>query len=221
MNRTRIIRGTVLVAGIYFVVVFLLKEVSSTLDAKVFERITPVYTDIVRVIGIFGVGVGVANIFMVHVHRIIRVRQHWEYSIVLIVSFLTIFAFGILKWLGPTRVGADPARLFNYVVTEILIHMNSTIYSFLAFFVASAALRAFRVRGLESAIMMVAAVVVLLAMTPETARIPYISEAREWIDEAITASVFRALQFGMILGGITVALRTWLGIERSALFEVT
>ena len=108
--------------------------------------------------------------------------------------------------------------IFEFIITRIQVHMNSTIYSFLAFFVTSAALRAFRVRGTESAIMMVAAVIVLLSNAPET-NFPVISEVREWLDLNLNAAVFRALQFGMLLGSITVSLRTWLGIERGALFE--
>jgi hypothetical protein len=108
--------------------------------------------------------------------------------------------------------------VFEFIITRVQVHMNSTIYSFLGFFVASAALRAFRVRGAESAVMMIAAVIVLLSNAPETA-FPVVAQVREWIDLNLNAAVFRALQFGMLLGSITVSLRTWLGIERGALFE--
>jgi hypothetical protein len=219
MNKTRIIRAVVLVAGIYFVLLFMVEKIHGGVDEEVFKPITKVYSNVIRVIGIFAVGLGITNIFMVHTHRIVRLRQNWEYSIVLLASFFIVFSAAILSWFGATRVG-EFAGVFEYIITKILVHMNSTIYSFLAFFVASSALRAFRVHGLESAVMMAAAVVVLAACAPETAAIPFVSDLREWIDAYVNAAVFRALQFGMLLGMITVALRTWLGIERSALFEV-
>ena len=224
MTKTRIMRTTVLVAGIYFILEFLLRAVSKSLDKGFFDKVTPVFTDVLIVIGVFAVGVGIVNVFMVHLRRIIRVRPNWEHSIVLLVAFFTIMTFAVLRWTGPQPVPGQPYEglggLFDYVITKILIHMNSTIYSFLAFFVTSAALRAFRVRGLESAVMMVAAVIVLLSMAPETS-FPLLARVREWMDAKLNSAVFRALTFGMILGGITVAMRVWLGIERGAMFEAT
>jgi hypothetical protein len=225
MNKVRIIRMTVLIAGIYFVVVFLIGGIwKGSLDEGVFNKITPVYTDVIRVIGLFAIGVGVVNIWMVHTHRIVRGRLNWEHSIVLLAAFCMMFTFAVLKWTGPQPEPGQPyegvAGLFDYVVTRIMVHMNSTIYSFLAFFVTSAALRAFRVRGVESAVMMVGAVIVLLSMAPETG-FPFLFEVRERLDAWLNAAVFRALTFGMLLGSITVAVRMWLGVERSALFEAS
>ena len=222
MSKTAIIRATVLVAGIYFMVVFLVEGIHGGVDKEFFEPATKIYTDILNVLGMFGIGLGIINIFMIHVHRIVRFQKDWGLSVVLLATFLGVFAFGILSWIGPKSSPDQPVQyvgdVFNYLVTKIQVHLQSTIYSFLAFYVASAALRAFRVRGLESAVMMVSAVVVLLSMAPETS-LPAIAWIRERLDAYINAAVFRALQFGGLLGGITVALRTWLGIERSALFE--
>jgi len=224
MSKERIIRTTILVAGIYFIVEFLIKGISSGVDNGFFKKVTPVFTDVLIVIGLFAIGIGLVNIFMLHSHRIIRFRPNWEHSIVLFVGFFTVMTFAVLKWTGPQPPPGQPhvgaGNLFDYVVTKILVHMNSTIYSFLAFFVTSAALRAFRVRGLESAVMMVSAVIVLSAMAPETS-FPFLAQFREWMDAKINTAVFRALTFGMILGGITVAMRMWLGIERGAMFEAT
>ena len=224
MNKERILRATVFVAGIYFIVEFLLKGTWVRFDERYFDKITPVFLEALMVIGLFAVGVGIVNIFMVHTHRIIRLKPNWEHSVVLLVGFFTVMIFAVLKWTGPQPPPGQPhvgvGALFDTVITKIMVHMNSTIYSFLAFFVTSAALRAFRVRGLESAVMMVSAVIVLLSMAPETS-FPLLASVREWMDAKINTAVFRALIFGMFLGGITVAMRMWLGIERSAMFKAT
>lgn len=223
MSKARIIRIAVFVAGIYFVGQFLLIGVSSDIDTDFFKKVTPVFTDVLIVIGVFAIGVGLVNIFMVHMHRIIRGRPNWEHSIVLFVGFFAMMTFAILKWTGPQPAPGQPFQgaggLFDYMITRVMVHMNSTIYSFLAFYVASASLRAFRVRGVESAVMMVAALVVLLAKPPETWS-PALGQVREWMDNYINAAVFRALQFGTFLGTITVGLRMWLGIERGKMLEV-
>ena len=223
MSKTRIIRTTVLVAGIYFVAQFLMKGVSLKIDEEFFKKVTPVFTNVLIVIGVFTVGVGLVNIFMVHTHRIVRRRPNWEHSIVLFVGFFTMMTFAVLKWTGPQPAPGQPFEgtggLFDYMVLRIMVHMNSTIYSFLAFYVTSASLRAFRVRGLESGVMMVAAVVVLVSKTPETG-FPAVAQMREWMDDRLNTAVFRALTFGTILGGITVALRMWLGIEKGKMFDV-
>ncbi|MBN1917808.1 MAG: hypothetical protein JW889_07865 [Verrucomicrobia bacterium] len=224
MNKGRIIRTAILVSGIYFVLEFLIRGTSASIDTGFFGKVTPVFTDVLIVIGIFSFGVGLVNIFMLHAHRIIRLRPNWEHSIVLFAGFFTMLTFAILRWTGPQPAPGQPYEgagyLFDYVVTKIMIHMNSTIYSFLAFYATSAALRAFRVRGLESAVMMVSAVIVLLSMAPETS-FPALSNVRDWIDAKINTAVFRALTFGMILGGITVQMRMWLGIEQGGLFKST
>ena len=216
-------RIAVFVAGIYFVGQFLLIGVSKSIDAGFFKKVTPVFTDVLIVIGVFSIGVGLVNIFMVHTRRIVHRRPNWEHSIVLFVGFFTMMTFAILKWTGAQPEPGQPfegsAGLFDYMITRVMVHMNSTIYSFLAFFVTSASLRAFRVRGFESAVMMVAAVVVFLAKPPET-WFPAVGHVREWMDNYINAAVFRALIFGMFLGTITVGLRMWLGIERGKMFEV-
>jgi len=224
MSKTRIIRLTVLIAGIYFVAQFLLTGISTGIDEEFFEKVTPVFTDVLIVIGVFAIGVGLVNIFMVHSHRILRLKPNWEHSIVLFVGFFTMMTFAVLKWTGPQPDPGQPfagaGGLFDWVVLRIMVHMNSTIYSFLAFFVTSASLRAFRIRGLESAVMMVAAVIVLLSKAPETS-VPVIAQTRDWMDNTINTAVFRALTFGTILGGITVALRMWLGIEKGKMFEAS
>jgi uncharacterized protein YjeT (DUF2065 family) len=225
MSKERIIRTTILIAGIYFIVEFLLRSViSKEFDKKYFDAITQVFTSALIVIGLFSVGLGLVNVVMLHGHRIVRMRPNWEHSVVMFVAFFTMMTFGILKVSAPKPPGGQPytgaAALFDYVVVRIMVHMNSTIYSFLAFFVTSAALRAFRVRGAESAVMMVAAVIVLLSMAPETS-FPFLAQFREWMDLKLNAAVFRALTFGMILGGITVSMRMWLGIERGSMFEAT
>ena len=224
MNKGRILRATVFVAGIYFIVEFLLRGTWASFDKKYLNEITPVFTNALMVIGFFAFGVGIVNIFKVHTHRIIRLKPNWEHSVVLLVGFFTVMTFAVLKWTGPQPPPGQPhvgvGALFDTVITKIMVHMNSTIYSFLAFFVTSAALRAFRVRGLESVVMMVSAVIVLLSMAPETS-FPLLASVREWMDARINTAVFRALTFGMILGGITVAMRMWLGIERSAMFKAT
>lgn len=225
MSKERIIRTTILVAGIYFIAEFLMRGViSKNFDTEYFDKITKVFSNVLIVISMFAVGLGLVNVVMLHGHRIIRMRPNWEHSIVMFVAFATMLTFGILKLRAPKPPGGEAytgaAALFDYVVLGIMVHMNSTIYSFLAFFVTSAALRAFRVRGLESAVMMASAVIVLLSMAPETS-FPFLGRFRSWMDLKLNAAVFRALTFGMILGGITVSMRMWLGIERGSMFEAT
>ena len=97
MTKSRILKTTVLIAGIYYVLDFLLQGSSPTLDEKFFKPAGELYSEILIVLGAFAVGVGVVNIFKVHLHRIFHRRENWANSIVLLTGFLVIFTLGILK----------------------------------------------------------------------------------------------------------------------------
>ena len=99
--------------------------------------------------------------------------------------------------------------------------MMSTMFAMLAFYIASAAFRAFRARNAEATLLLVTAVLVMLW------RIPY-GEAffsainhnlPQWINTYIMGGVNVAVQRGIIIGSAmgaaTISLRIMLGIERT------
>jgi hypothetical protein len=87
----------------------------------------------------------------------------------------------------------------------------------LAFYLASAAFRTFRLRSFEAGLLFVAAFIVMLGRIPVG---PMIASwlpgfADEWIMDVFTASAMRAIRIGAGLGMATLSLKIIFGLERT------
>ena len=104
---------------------------------------------------------------------------------------------------------------FNeYLYQGFFVSLGAAMFSLLAFYVASAAYRAFRVKSFESALMMLAAVIVMLGQIPFGIWIwDGFPELRLWLLSILNSAVFRAITIGGGIAGLIIALRMWLSIE--------
>lgn len=191
------------------------------------EKDFTVFFDIIAVFAFF---LGGGNLLRVHVTKLIRRKSDWGFSIVTIVGFLVMLAAGLFKINNPgdisTAVDA-PGSLFYDVFNAVLVPLGSTMYSLLAFFVASASYRAFRAKNREATLLLVAAFIILLGRTPFgtmlTAWIPdsfsllEIPNLAIWIMNSPNLAGQRAIIIGIGLGVISMSLRLILGVERSYL----
>jgi hypothetical protein len=101
------------------------------------------------------------------------------------------------------------------------------MFSLLAFFIASAAYRAFIARTLESNLLLIAAVLVMLGNTslgsfltswlPDSLSFLHLPKVAEFIMKYPNTAGQRAIMIGAGLGLIGSSLRIILGIERSYL----
>lgn len=96
------------------------------------------------------------------------------------------------------------------------VPLSSSMFSLLAFYIAYAAYRSFRVKSVEAAIMMFSAILVILGQIPQgrliSEKLPAI---RAWLMENINTPGNRAIYFGAAVAGLAMALRMWLSLERS------
>jgi len=178
---------------------------------------------------------GGVNLFAQHLQKISARRAGWGYSAVTLVSFLTMFIVGVLKvgvnsdrpdypWSGSYQSeGSALWWLFEYIYTPL----QATMFALLAFYVASAAFRAFRAKNTESTLLLVTAFIVLLAQTYAgtwlTAAVPDEYSALTFPGlKAIVLGVFntagqRAIMIGIALGVAATSLKILLGVDRSYL----
>jgi hypothetical protein len=110
------------------------------------------------------------------------------------------------------------------IYTYIQIPMGATMFSLLAFFIASAAFRAFKARSLTAVLLLVTAFVVMLGRVPIgellTRRLPeifHLTNIVEWILKYPNMAAQRGILMGIGLGIIATALKIILGIERGYL----
>ena len=59
-----------------------------------------------------------------------------------------------------------PGSLFNDIFSNILVPLESTMFSLLAFYIASAAFRSFRLKSFSAGLLLFAAIIVMLAQIP-------------------------------------------------------
>jgi hypothetical protein len=103
------------------------------------------------------------------------------------------------------------------IVHGLFFFFGLLMFFFLAFYIAYAAYRSFRVRSLEAGIMMTAAFVVMLGQIPQG--VMYISTelplVRLWVMEYLSTPAFRAIYFSSSIAGLSLAVRMWLSLDRN------
>ncbi len=110
-------------------------------------------------------------------------------------------------------------RLSRFLAEGFFIPLGSSMFALLAFYIASAAYRSFRLRSVEATMMMIPAVLVILGQIPQGPL--YIDEqlpaVRLWLMQNISTPAFRAIYFGSAVAGLAMAVRMWLSLEKSPL----
>ena len=156
----------------------------------------------------FFVFIGIFNIIRVNINKMQRRVADWQYSIILLVFLFVMMAAGF--------IGGTEGGVFNYLFEHMQVPLGATVFSLLAFFVASAAFRAFRARTPEATLLLIAAVIVMIGRVPIGYYIWHgFPSVVEWLMNVPNTAAKRGILFGADLGLISMALRVLLGIERS------
>jgi len=177
----------------------------------------------------FGYVLGGANALRVNFDGISRRSPGWQYKVVLVVALLTTVTVGAIEG----REFLNPGMRSKWIYDWIYSPMASTMFALLAFFIASAAFRAFRIRTVEAGLLAVAALIVMLGRVPlgdlltdwlfQLKWLPgaphtlHLSTFQEWIMDIPQNAAKRAIIIGAALGVMATGLRVILGIERSYL----
>ena len=159
--------------------------------------------------------VGIISLGQVHGKKIQRRGENWPYSVVLIVFMVLMAIVGFpLESLGLGFKNAQYLFMFN----NILNPLGGTMYSILAFFITSAAYRAFRARNWEASFVLVSGIIVVMSNAPLfTSSLPFLVTWKDWIFDVPNTATGRGVMIGAALGAIALAVRTLMGIERGYL----
>ena len=168
----------------------------------------------------FGYVLGGANALTVNLSAIARRQPDWQYKIVLVATLLFTVAIGLKEG----RHWQDDKTISMFLYNQVYSPMQGTMFALLAFYIASAAFRAFRVRTLEAGLLAAAALIVMLGRVPVgnqmTAWLPEqirLGAVQDWIMNVPQNAAKRAVLMGAALGVMATGLRVILGIERSYL----
>jgi len=179
----------------------------------------------------FSYFLGGANLLRVNIDGIYKREPGWIYKLVLVVSLVATVAIGFVEGKG----FLDQGRISKWIYDDLYSPMQATMFALLAFFIASAAFRAFRIRTLEAGLLAAAALIVMMGRVPlgnvltdwlfglrwlPFPGVPHdlhLSTIQEWIMDVPQNAAKRAILMGAALGVMATGLRVILGIERSYL----
>lgn len=170
---------------------------------------------------------GVLSAIHHHVSKIQLKKSGFGYSILTLAAFGVTIAAGLFPWRFPGfEAGAThDGGLFKWIFNYVFVPLDATTFSLLAFFIASAAFRAFRARSPEATALLVAGCIVMLGRVPLGDLIPvwpktgggvwYISELSQWIMVYPNGAGQTGILLGILLSVIGISLRVIFGIERT------
>jgi hypothetical protein len=160
------------------------------------------------VVAAFAVVLGMLNVITVHLNKVLSRDNNRVYSMVLLGAMFFILGVGFLTG-GPAS--AQILELFE----TVLFPLEATLFSLLAFFVVTAAYRAFRVKSFETGLFVTFGILVLLGQVPVGAMLwDQLPVIKDWVLDVPALAGARGILLGVALGAAATGLRVLLGIDR-------
>ena len=247
-GRRAIIVTVTFLAGLFFAAEFFLPVNWTAVfpnDDPTRNFLTPAIQpaqNVLQIIGALALGLGTFGLVRLHLRNAVQKRAQWGYSIVLLVSFVVMATLSILNTLAEKEIverGPVLERAFSILFDYTLVQLDAAMFSLIAFYIFSAAYRAFRIRSVEASILMFTAMLVMIGVVPLGAFISYtllglpeagapeganfltqlehsigLPKIANWVLTQLNAPAQRAIEFGVGIGGLAMAIRLWLSLER-------
>jgi hypothetical protein len=180
---------------------------------------------------------GGGNLMKIHLKKVSDRTKGWAYSVITLIAFLATLTIGLGKigvnpseqfphyaWSGSYReVGGPFWWLYEYAFKPL----TATMFAMLAFYVASAAFRAFRAKNIEAMLLLGTAFIILLGRTyagvwltswmPEALSGLKLENVTITIMKVFNTAGNRAIMIGIALGVAATSLKVLLGVDRSYL----
>lgn len=173
------------------------------LNAELLEWATVVYA--------FALILGSISLWNTHAKKIKQRASGWPYSAVTLVTLAAVTVLGVWK-------GIEDGSPVSTIYDTVNAPLASTMFALLAFFIASAAFRAFRARNVEATLLLATALVMMIGrVTIGEYLWPGFPAFTEWLLDVPNLAAKRAVAIGVGLGAISTGLKIILGIERGYL----
>lgn len=163
------------------------------------------------------VGLGVIALLSFHVPRIIRmenepIRFQWFYSLSTVGIMLLFIGLGLTLGTGSPQ--------YNWLYNTWYAPISGLICFVSAFYSVTAVYRAFKIRSLEGAALIIPALLIFLYDAPLGIYLfPFLGPIGVYLFSVITASAFRASLLAVALGMVFIMIRTVIGQERGYMYE--
>lgn len=165
---------------------------------------------------------GLVSLFSFHYRKIKKGADGWGFSLFVFAGFLAGFLPAVAAR-GATRLPDGALTAFGWVYEYVYGSLSVTMFSLLAFYVVSAALRSFRIKSALTLALFLSAVTVMLGNVPLfqlawgrfMGWAPFgIADAAQWIMEVPSVGARRGIMAGIALGAIAVSLKIITGMEK-------
>jgi len=173
------------------------------------------------IVGGFTLLLGVVSITRVNFAAVKKRKEDWIYKLITLISIFAMAIPAVLPNSWSSLLGREEGSIYDWLFVYLDTPMMATMFATLAFYIASAAYRAFRARTAESTILLLTATLVMLWRVPMgeaflnlfPGDIPYFLNT--YIMNGANMAVQRGIIIGAALGAASMSLRIILGIERT------
>lgn len=207
----------------------------------------PAVADIANVLTYLLLCLGIYSLTRIHMGRVVKQQKDWAFSVVLLVAMVAMVSVGYVDYIQKEFNDPDKLltraenwgffnRAYDLLFDGLIQQMDAAMFSMIAFFILSAAYRAFRVRSVEATVMMASAILLMISLM---GAVDYqwseiikgwtndnpshmlnnlnLAEVSGWVKNYLQIPSIRALEFGVGLGALAMGLRIWLGLERGGI----
>ncbi len=196
--------GPIIVAFVCAIVVIL----SNFINFDLLSTVSGDIKNFSSIIAGFALFLGLIGILRLHSTNVMKRTSLSPYSATLIVVLLLYLVVG----LGYGQQSSE----FKWIYNTIYGPLTATTYALLAFWVCSAAYRAFTMKSIESAILVITGLLVFFGVTPLSAAIsPVFPAANDFISSVLNVAGRRGMGIGIGIGILALGIRIILGMERS------
>jgi hypothetical protein len=186
--------------------------------------------DVVTVVGALTFALGLISLGSIHGKAVMKKRPGWLNSLAFFIAMIVMALAGFLQdYASNSHIKSICGTSYFILFDGALKALSATMFSLVAFYIVSAAYRAFRVKSTEAGLMMAAAFIIMLAIVPFGVGITNglhgnwsflrLENIGHWILNYPNAAAQRGIMFGIGVGGLAMAIRLWLSLERGSYFD--
>ncbi len=147
------------ISGVLLVIAFFIPH-------EPFGSLEQRFNDWYIIVSGFALILGIDSLLLHHWNKVSRRSKDWFHSLSLIIAFFVTLIWGFYSGIKTGHFLSAQSTFRQYFYMYVFVPLQATMFSLLAFFIASAAYRAFRADRFEAALLLFSAGIVMLGRVP-------------------------------------------------------